>query len=310
VCSSFRIEVDLSILGVMLMFLIKGYVEYQFMRRVINESGSLRKYFRVTWNVFELANLSVMAFFLLVNAVAALLPMRRRWHPPSIAEFVDIEALRILRDLQSCAQGISFIITAFTFFKFLELSPVNSAGHVLGATLDRAGLPLKNFCFFLLILLQGFVVVGMQLFGDGVAEFSTYSLAFHSQIRIITGGSEVFRKMFEYRPELALMYGFLLIGAVSTLIFPIFVAVLYDSFVMTEARMQIVRQRARELSKLNRVQKYGFSEAEKLAQQEREDEIAARIHEEEKEQEAMAEAVAVMTASREAREGAHIFQHT
>ena len=67
---------------------------------------------------------------------------------------------------------------------------------------------------------------------------------------------------------------------------------------------------ARELSERNRVQKYGFSEAEKLAQQEREDEIAARIHEEEKEQEAMAEAVAVMTASREAREGAHIFQHT
>jgi hypothetical protein len=229
-------------------------------RRVSREKGSILPYLGGVYTLLELFNLTCnyvgLGFRILQMASPQRVALERliREHETHTAEIeTAVESVVLYEGVVVTARALSIISAMLLLFKYLELAPRRylPSCYLSGTTISRAGRDLQVVAACMLVMLLTFSVIGEQIFGPAVADFSSVPTAFFTLTKMVAGSGIAYRTLRDDFPLAGPLFFVAFTLTHLLLLTPLFLATLNDAYAVRHEQMRQAAERraAREAKK-------------------------------------------------------------
>jgi len=246
-----RLRFYLGIINYVLVFL-RSDSERRAMLKVVRETGSVRPYLSGVFTLLELFNLTCNYIGLIFRIYEQFfLPQRieleRLLHegrPHEILE-TSVDMVVVVTGILLTARALSIISAMLLLFKYLELAPRRylSSYYLTGTTLARAGRHLQVVLLFFLVVLFAFSVIGAEIFGSTLREFSSVPNAFFTLCICVAGSGFIYRPLTAHFPVLGPLFFVVFTLTHLLVITPLFLATLNDAYAVRDEQMRQAAER-------------------------------------------------------------------
>ena len=145
-------------------------------------------------------------------------------------------------------RALSILSAMLLLFKYLELAPRGRAAsfYLTGTALSRSGRGIKMvFGFFTFFVLMS-AVVGEQLFGTKLREFSSVYEAFFTLSVAVAGFGGTYWNLYRAEPVLGPLFFISFQLSVLVFITPFFLAIINDAYAMRFAALEMLKEKVRK----------------------------------------------------------------
>jgi len=273
-----RVSLEIVLYVGMLFFLFN---EFRELYSIFNATGSVLGYFTDFWNIIDWSLIGLSFGALTMRILFFLRPEVQNFSPFSETIVEITEASRLYNN-SFAFDAIAASFGIFKIFRFFDLQP-NLL--VLRRSVHRGVGDLTSFTLVLLVMIFGFSLAGMNIFGQEIEEFVNPGESFVALFLTVLGE-------FDFDAQLSVniyfAYGFFLIYQVFVFLIMvnIFLAILNDAYLAIKMKFDAedveegpppltIRQRVAKLRAWLRQQKLD-QRIESLRKQQRQRELVER----------------------------------
>jgi len=245
-----RLRVYLGIVNYLLVF-FRTFNEIKACIKVRRQTGSIRPYLSGVFTLLELFNLTCNYIGLVFRIYQQFEPQRvaleqQLWEGPvlSVSE-TSVDMIVVITGILLTARALSIISAMLLLFKYLELAPKRylSSFYLTGTTLARAGRDLQVVLLFFLVLLFAFSLIGTQIFGTRIKEFSSVPTSFFTLCICVAGSGYIYRPLAAQFPWLGPIFFCTFTLTHLLVITPLFLATLNDAYAVRDEQMRQAAER-------------------------------------------------------------------
>jgi polycystin 1L2 len=219
-------------------FLIRELVDAL---RVRIKYKTFRYYFNV-WAIIEDMNIAFFISGLVIRIMLMFQPTRLNFYMFA-REYQELGPVASLYNLMFIVDSTSIFLCMFKVMKYLRLSP---STNLLWLTLSRAGRDILFFIITLLILMLGFIIMGEQVFGLELAEFSRPALSALTLFHMLFGIVDIFYDLLAVDMWVGLVFFFAYIFLFFLMLVNIVLAILNDAYAVTKEGVEKQIEEKRE----------------------------------------------------------------
>lgn len=267
-----RLRMWLTFVNYILVFL-RTFNEFNAGRKVLKDTGSIRPYLSGVFTLLELFNLTcnyiglVFRIYEQVSSQRLALEGLVKTGETHLIQETAVDMIIAVAGIILTARALSIISAMLLMFKYLELAPKRffSSIYLTGTTLGRAGRDLQVVLLLFLVVLVAFALVGFELFGNKVEEFSSIPNAFFTLCICVAGSGFIYTPLRTAFPTLGPLFFVVFTMTHLLVITPLFLATLNDAYAVrdeqmrqAEERRQAMRERKEEEARLRRKIKKGI----------------------------------------------------
>ena len=238
--SSWQVILDM----VVYLFVLKNVIiELMSWGQIRWRYGTSMPYLTNIWNMMEIIN--IVPFFISL-AVRMAFMAEPEWglYSVFVGRYQELGNLANLYATTFTLDSISILISVLKYFKYLRLS---DATNMLWSTLSRAARDMFFFFSTLLLFLFAFMVIGMQMFGAQMEDFTTFPKSFSVLMQMLLGVVDMYTDLLIAAPVMFIGLGFFFfyIILMFLILINVFLAILNDAYSGVKGEMEERKEQRR-----------------------------------------------------------------